>query len=109
MPVTQAALSLLMYAVCSSWLSLTLSGCSEYALWAAVVAGTQTGLMQLDATLHGIFHTFMPRLYPYQATSAAQPVLACFQVINKNDTAQLPVLAPFSHPACSIHLICLDH
>lgn len=71
-----------MYAACSSWLSLTLSGCSAYALWAAVVAGTQNGLLKLDSTLQGITLVFMPRLYSYQATSAAQPVLACFQVTN---------------------------
>ncbi len=71
-----------MSAVCSSLLSFTLSGCREYALWVAVVVGAQTGLLHVDATLQGIFHTFMPRLYPYQATSAAQPVLDCFQVKN---------------------------
>ncbi|KAL0022602.1 hypothetical protein WJX77_008270 [Trebouxia sp. C0004] len=44
-----------------------------YALWAAVVAGIQTGLLHLDSTLHGITRTFLPRIYQYQATSAAQP------------------------------------
>ena len=80
--VTQAAVLVLMYAVRARWLSLTLSGCSEYALWATVVAGTHTGLLQLDLTLQGLTRTFMPRLYPYRATSAAQPVLDCFQVKN---------------------------
>lgn len=65
--VTQAAVLVLMYAVCARWLSLTLSGCSEYALWATVVAGTHTGLLQLDLTLQGLTRTFMPRLYPYRA------------------------------------------
>ncbi len=72
-----------MSAARSSWLTCTLSGCSEYALWAAVVAGIQTGLLQLDFTLQGLTRTFTPRLYPYRATSAAQPVLDCFQVINR--------------------------
>ncbi|KAL0017866.1 hypothetical protein WJX77_006536 [Trebouxia sp. C0004] len=54
-----------------------------YALWAAVVTGIQTGLLHLDSTLHGITRTLIPRIYQYQATSAAQPVLACVQASDK--------------------------
>lgn len=63
-----------------------------------VTLGTRLGMVQLDGVLYGVVRTLLPSIFNCQDANAAEPLLACFQVLLS------PLCATQYHASCYVRL-----